>query len=202
MSEISPPPQPDRGVAGGPLWRSKRVLRDTILPGHGQALAVHRLIIMQDMVGIGGFASVPHGHGDQPRPRAATYREVADFAPSWERRAQGMPGAPPHPQPRVQSKKAHELVTTGSPKHPAFPARMVLTGSFVLLCLQNLSECANGRFSQNRPSLDLSPFVLEGHMSLTGSVGQIWCLPQPEQLHGLRARTEQGRELDDGTKFS
>lgn len=91
------------------------------------------------------------------------------------------------------------MVTPGS---PGIPRAMVLTVSFVLLCLQNLSECANGRFSQNRPSLDLSPFVLEGHMSLTGSVGQIRCLPQPEQLHGLRARTEQGRELDDGTKFS
>jgi hypothetical protein len=32
----------------------------------------------------------------------------------------------------VQSKKAHELVTTGSPNIPAFPARMVLTVSFVL----------------------------------------------------------------------
>jgi hypothetical protein len=37
----------------------------------------------------------------------------------------------------------------------------------------------------NRPSLDLSPFVLEGRKSLPGSVGQIRCLPQPEQLHGL-----------------
>jgi hypothetical protein len=38
----------------------------------------------------------------------------------------------------------------------------------------------------NRPSLDLSPFVLEGHESLSGSEGQIRCLlPQPEQLHGL-----------------
>jgi hypothetical protein len=27
----------------------------------------------------------------------------------------------------VQVKKAHELVTTGSPKHPGIPARMVLT---------------------------------------------------------------------------
>jgi hypothetical protein len=52
----------------------------------------------------------------------------------------------------------------------------------------------------SRPSLDLSPFVLKGRKSLTGSVGQTRCLPQPEQLHGLRARTEQGRELDDGTK--
>ena len=52
----------------------------------------------------------------------------------------------------------------------------------------------------NRPSLDLSPFELKGLESLSGSEGQIRCLPQPEQLHGLRARTEQGRELDDGTK--
>jgi transposase len=47
---------------------------------------------------------------------------------------------------------------------------------------------------QNRPSLDLSPFVLKGPESLSGSEGQIRCLPQPEQLHGLGARTEQGRE--------
>jgi len=46
----------------------------------------------------------------------------------------------------------------------------------------------------NRPSLDLSPFELKGPESLSGSEGQIRCLPQPEQLQGLRARTEQGRE--------
>ena len=113
-----------------------------------------------------------------------------------------MPGASAHPQPCVQKWKARKQVTTVTPETSGIPRAMVLTVSFVILCLQNLSECANGRFSQNRPSLDLSPFVLEGHMSLTGSVGQIRCLPQPEQLHGLRARTEQGRELDDGTKFS
>ena len=32
-----------------------------------------------------------------------------------------MPGAQPHPQPRVQMKKAHEQVTTGSPKHSGIP---------------------------------------------------------------------------------
>jgi hypothetical protein len=37
------------------------------------------------------------------------------------------------------------------------------TAYTALLCPQNLSECANGRFCKNRPSLDLSPFVLEGH---------------------------------------
>jgi hypothetical protein len=45
----------------------------------------------------------------------------------------GNAGRSMHPQPRVQNRKAHELVTTGSPKSPpAFPARMVLTVSFVL----------------------------------------------------------------------
>jgi hypothetical protein len=32
----------------------------------------------------------------------------------------------------VQKQKAHELVTTGSPNIPAFPARSVLTACFVL----------------------------------------------------------------------
>jgi hypothetical protein len=34
-----------------------------------------------------------------------------------------MPVHDTHPQPCVQSEKAHKLVTTGSPQHPAFPAR-------------------------------------------------------------------------------
>jgi hypothetical protein len=63
---------------------------------------------------------------------------------------------------------------------------MVLTAYRALLCLQNLPEYVNGRFDRtNRPSLDLSPFVLKGRKSLSGSEGQIRCLPQPEQLHGL-----------------
>ena len=43
-----------------------------------------------------------------------------------------MPGDQPHPQPHAQNRKAHELVTTGAPNDPAFPARTVLTVSFVL----------------------------------------------------------------------
>src|SRR6188508_1511554 len=74
------------------------------------------------------------------------------------------------------------------------------TAYFVLLRPQNLAECANGRFSQNRPSLDLSPIVLEGRRACREAWDRSGVLPQPEQLQGLRARTEQGRELDDGTK--
>jgi hypothetical protein len=34
-----------------------------------------------------------------------------------------MPVHETHPQPRARKTKAHELVTKGTPKHPAFPAR-------------------------------------------------------------------------------
>ena len=44
---------------------------------------------------------------------------------------------------------------------------MVLTVSFVLLCPQNLAECANGRFSHNRPLLELSPFAPKGDRACT-----------------------------------
>jgi len=50
----------------------------------------------------------------------------------------------------------------GNRSIPAFPARMVGTAYVALLCLGNLPECANGRFSQNRPLLDLSPVALKG----------------------------------------
>ncbi|MFB6453601.1 IS110 family transposase, partial [Bradyrhizobium tunisiense] len=46
----------------------------------------------------------------------------------------------------------------------------------------------------NRPSLDPSPFVLKGLEPVGERGTDSACLPQPEQLHGLRARTEQGRE--------
>ena len=38
----------------------------------------------------------------------------------------GNAGCQAHPQPRVQRWKAHELVTTGSPKHSGIPCAMVL----------------------------------------------------------------------------
>jgi hypothetical protein len=81
-----------------------------------------------------------------------------------------------------------------------FPCAMVLTAASYSCVCKIWQNVRTGGCRTNRPSLDLSPIVLEGHKSLPGSVGQVRCLPQPEQLHGLRARTEQGRELDDGTK--
>jgi hypothetical protein len=46
----------------------------------------------------------------------------------------------------------------------------------------------------NRPLLDLSPFVLEGPRACRGARDRSGIFLKPEQLHGLRARTEQGRE--------
>jgi hypothetical protein len=42
--------------------------------------------------------------------------------------------------------KNQAAVTTGLAGSSGIPCAMVLTVSFVLLCLQNLPECANGRF--------------------------------------------------------
>src|SRR3954462_7399138 len=53
---------------------------------------------------------------------------------------------PTHPQPRMQNKKAYELVTTGKPDDPAFPHAMVLTVSFAsspvigLVCHRRLAR--------------------------------------------------------------
>src|SRR4051812_22307334 len=44
----------------------------------------------------------------------------------WEGR--GECRVPTHPQPRMQSKKAYELVTTGKPDDPAFPHRNGFNG--------------------------------------------------------------------------
>jgi hypothetical protein len=41
----------------------------------------------------------------------------------YPKRGAGNAGRPTRPQPRMQNKKAYELVTTVTPVHPAFPAQ-------------------------------------------------------------------------------
>ena len=82
-------------------------------------------------------------------------------------------------------KKAHELVTTGSPKHSGIPCTNGFNGFLRALVSAKSARMCERAVLTNRPSLDLSPIVLEGRKSLSGSVGQVRCLPQPEQLHGL-----------------
>jgi transposase len=61
------------------------------------------------------------------------------------------------------------------------------------LCPESLPECANGRFSQNRPSLDLSPFALKGREPVEERGTDPVVFLNPNKLHGLGVRTEQGR---------
>src|SRR5437868_14154478 len=48
--------------------------------------------------------------------------------------------------------------------------------------------------ADQRPVAGTEPVAPQRRQSLFKSEGQLRCLPQPEQLQGLRARTEQGRE--------
>jgi hypothetical protein len=72
-----------------------------------------------------------------------------------------------------------------SRNHPAFPHSDGFNGFFRALVSAKSARMCERAVLTNRPSLDLSPIVLEGRKSLSGSVGQVRCLPQPEQLHGL-----------------
>jgi hypothetical protein len=61
---------------------------------------------------------------------------------------------------RLRYKRLHSGIQVKPNIRPSL--RRGLTAYAELLCPENLPECANGRFSQNRPLLDLSPFVLKG----------------------------------------
>jgi hypothetical protein len=80
---------------------------------------------------------------------------------------------------------AHECRHHGRTGTPGIPARNGFNGFLRALVSAKSARMCERAVLTNRPSLDLSPFVLEGHVSLSGSVGQTRCLPQPEQLHGL-----------------
>ena len=106
------------------------------------------------------------------------------FAPS-KQRAQGRPGA------RctrglacncAQQKRTRAYRFSGST--PAFPAQWLYGLLRALVSAKSARMCERAVLT-NRPSLDLSPIALKGLESLSGSEGQIRCLPQPEQLHGL-----------------
>ena len=67
-----------------------------------------------------------------PDTASPSRRMHASFAqaslPSEASEGAGNAGRSMHPQPRVQNKKAHELVTTGSPELPGIPARNGFNG--------------------------------------------------------------------------
>src|SRR5215813_10460847 len=84
----------------------------------------------------------------------------------------GNAGCLMHPQPRVQWKKAHELVTTGPPKHSGIPCAMaydlfrVLPGETGLCCHRRLSEDSRGLApASGRRDHTASPSAKEGRSS-------------------------------------
>ena len=84
---------------------------------------------------------------------------------------------PAAPAARVQRVEKHTVVTTGSPD-----TRHSLRDGFKRLiprsCVQKICQnVRTGGSHQPARSLDLSPIVLEGQESLSGSVGQSRCLP-------------------------
>jgi len=75
----------------------------------------------------------------QLRSRRVKTPELCQQLPSKKQRAQGMPGARCTRSLACKNKKAHEVVTTGSPEQPGIPRAMVLTVSFVISPVIGLS---------------------------------------------------------------
>ena len=139
------------------------------------------------------FAAYVHTNTDTPpRPRST-------MRPSWRSKfirpstrgrgatlseGAGKAGCPLHPR-SVCRKWKHTEVTTGVGGSVRPSLRNGFNGFLRALVSWKSARMCERAVLTNRPSLDLSPFVLKGHRSLTGSEGQIRCLPQPEQLHGL-----------------
>src|SRR5450631_1937182 len=101
-------------------------------------------------------------HRIRIRDLAARYaRVVAEFFAPLE--GVGNAGCPLHPRPRVHVVLVERTrVTTSTPESPGIPAR----NGFNSLC-RALVSAKSARMCEravltNRPSLDLSPFVLEG----------------------------------------
>ena len=102
---------------------------------------------------------------------------------------------PTHPQPRMQSKKAYELVTTGEPDTPAFPHAVVLTVSFVIspvigLCCHRRFACAKLDASVEAPGPhDFAVRVQPRSSAVPNSVHRI-----PPRVRDDRERPLVGRD--------
>src|SRR4051812_20596083 len=92
--------------------------------------------------------------GEGLRSRGAECARVVPEFFTFTQEGGGEYRVPTHPQPRMQSKKAYELVTTGKPDDPAFPHAMVLTVSFVISPVIGL--CCHRRFARLSAELDAS----------------------------------------------
>src|SRR5712692_6742974 len=75
----------------------------------------------------------------------------------------GNAGCPLHPRPRVQLVVVERTrVTTSTPESPGIPARNGFNGFLRALVSEKSARICERAVLTNRPSLGLSPFVLEG----------------------------------------
>ncbi len=91
-------------------------------------------------------------------PRHSLPGFCADRWPFRKQRAQGKPGTSAYPQPRAQSERAHELVTTGPPDIPGLPCATGFNGCSALFLVIGLS-CHHRRRSSRQ--LDISVEISE-----------------------------------------
>jgi hypothetical protein len=85
---------------------------------------------------------------------------------------------------------------------PSHPASTSVTIAIRPLCPQNLPECANGRFSQNRPLLELSPLRPKGGRACDQSKGQLRWSSSTRIVARASSPNRARKGVDDGTKRS
>ncbi len=99
---------------------------------HGKILDCFAALAMTEFERLTSFYRLALHLRTHLRVLAACFaRALPSVSPSSKARAQGRPGAGWHPKSRVRM-KTRTGWTTGAAGRPAFPARMVLTVSFVL----------------------------------------------------------------------
>jgi hypothetical protein len=100
-------------------------LRPATLPTNGGGMKTGDAVVVCTMT-----ARLNDKHTSAFSRRECARVVLDSFGP--KQRAQGMPGARCTRSLACKSKKAHEVVTTGSPEQSGIPRAMVLTASFVL----------------------------------------------------------------------
>src|SRR3954469_21746074 len=97
------------------------------------------------------------------RDLAAGARVLLYVLPSENQRAWGMPGARCTRSLACKMGREHtSIVTVGSPDQPGIPARNGVNGFLRDLVSAESARMCERAVLTNRPSLDLSPFVLKG----------------------------------------
>jgi hypothetical protein len=135
MGQISPPPQPVRGVAVGPLWRSKGCLRRYHIARPRPSACGSPLVFMPDMVGIAKKsrpASLFPGFADDGHGPAFPRHECPGFRPKSSSEEAGNAGRRLHPQLRVQKVESTQISPPQVHRNLRHSLRDGVTVSFVL----------------------------------------------------------------------